>query len=260
MMRVPDRNHGVARTHEPKRRVQPEARACEDVVGEAREYVDGEHIGVGGVIGLGPSALQPGQVGETGNAAGRREGGDEIRELGAVFVQHRRGRRRRAHELARHGGEEFRADQRLDDRERLGERVDQALGDVVAVDGETRRIGDRPCRIEKGRRVARLQLRPHDGPPILQIRRAPRRPWPLRHGASASRGHRCPIRSASASARCAKAPHGRAFRPHRRLRGRGRRSGGDGHRRCPRHDRRDGFRRWPRRESAPDNRTGRRRG
>ncbi len=95
-----------------------------------------ERCGISGVIGSQMKHFESRYVGQVGNGARWRKVRDEVRKRYPVLGQNRGSRRNRRNEDARHGAEEFVADQFAGHREGVRQRVDQRADHVVAVDGE----------------------------------------------------------------------------------------------------------------------------
>ena len=128
-----------------------------------------QRLCIGGVIGVEPGALDPRHVRQPRHRPRMLVAGDEVGKVAAVLEEERRSRRRRPDMEARHRAEEVRPGDALRRREDRGQGVDEADGDVVAIDlvaprrGLAARSGDhvrhRPVGIEQRRGESRRHSR-----------------------------------------------------------------------------------------------------
>ncbi len=102
------------------------------------------------MVGAGARRLEPRHIRKVRQLPRRLERGDEVGEFLAILRQQRRARRMLRHELPRHRGEEFAADQPFDDGIALCQRSAETGHDVVAVHGKASRRSGRGARGARG--------------------------------------------------------------------------------------------------------------
>src|SRR5213080_1374254 len=93
-----------------------------------------ESLSVSGVIGIEPCPLDTGDIRQPWNRVSIFVLFDEIGEVASVLEKQRGGGRSRAHVEARHRAEEFLSGDALRRRKCCPKGVDEADGDVVAID------------------------------------------------------------------------------------------------------------------------------
>ena len=96
----------------------------------------GQRLDIGCMIGASPRKFEQCHVGEIGQRRSGIEFLDEGREGIAVMDDERRDWWLAQHEGVGHGAEELIADETLHHGEPRAERLDQADGDIVAIDGK----------------------------------------------------------------------------------------------------------------------------
>ncbi len=89
---------------------------------------------IGSMIGVEPCPLEPGYIRQPRHQSCVFAVFDEVRKIAAIFEQERRGGRGGAHMQARHRAEEVRSRNAHGRREHRRQSVDEADGDVVAID------------------------------------------------------------------------------------------------------------------------------
>ena len=140
-VRREDADRRIGRAHDPGRRMRDQYGLGEPLRRNGGERLRRQRRGIGGVVGVEPGALDPRHVRQPRHRPRMLVAGDEVGEVAAVLEQERRGRRRRADVEARHRPEEVRPGDALRRREDRRQRVDQADGDVVAIDAVAPRRG-----------------------------------------------------------------------------------------------------------------------
>jgi len=141
LMRGPDRRGGVGETQQPCRGMKDEAQLAEPLRIDRGQICEAERRRLGGVIGLDPRVLQSSDVRQVRNLARGIERLDEGGKVGAVMDQHRRARLIASDERAREAAKELVADQTAGDGIAHLQRADQPDRYIVAINGETARIG-----------------------------------------------------------------------------------------------------------------------
>ncbi len=89
------------------------------------------------MIGPGAGGFEPREIGEIGKRRAGFERGEEVRKILAIESHDRRARRIFHRIEPRRGGKECFADNAADRGKACFQRRDQALHDIVAIDGET---------------------------------------------------------------------------------------------------------------------------
>jgi hypothetical protein len=118
--------------------VQLHAQSAESLATKTgKDLRTGRRRRIGSVIRSPARELQARDVAQIRQRGGGRELIDELGKGFAVQHHERRGWRPRRGIDARHGAEEFVADQATDHRETLRERIDESGDHVVAVNGES---------------------------------------------------------------------------------------------------------------------------
>src|SRR5580692_3985350 len=151
------------------------------------------------MIGVEPGPFDSSGIGEPGHVVSVLETFDEGRKVTAIFEEKRRCRRRATNVKAGHGSEKFDPGDSLDGRIDRGERIDQADGDIVAIDivafdrdlaaGTHKADRYRACRIHQRRRKAGREfemllfrgiIKQHERRPQIVPGKTGREwPWPL---------------------------------------------------------------------------------
>ena len=199
---------------------------------QPREVLCCNRFAIGCVIGVAARNLETGDVGKVLRQGRLAEAAQEFRKAGAVADQHRRAWRMSCDEAQRKGAKRVGADQPDDDGKPHPEHVEQARGNIVAIDGKAagrraaRRLADLAARRRRNSKAPSKGVLRRESPtdmillPYAATRRACRTaslaaqsaPARLLRRALQRTARRCPTRSASAPAHSAR-PADRAPRP-----------------------------------------------